>query len=127
MRVQPVPQIIPEPRNKEELLEWIQNVLLKILKTELSQVRQTMNNLGVENLNWKLLSAQTFTLADTEYSFTHNLGRVPLTVLPFITTDLGGVGANLHTTIYKGPTAWTKALVYLKSTRAAVNADLLIL
>jgi len=126
-RVSPVPQLIPEPRTKEELVEWIQNLLLKILRTELSQIRQTINNLHLENMNWRLLSAQTFTLADTEYSFTHDLGRIPSTVLPFITTDLGGVGANLHTTIYKGPTAWTASLVYLKSTRAAVNADLLII
>lgn len=127
MRIQPIPQLIPNPRTKEELLEWIQTILLKILKNELSQIRQTFSSLGLENLNWRLLSAQAFTLADTEYAFTHDLGAVPSTVLPFITTDLGGVGANLHTTIYKGTTAWTASLVYLKSTRAAVNADLLVI
>jgi hypothetical protein len=78
--------------------------------------------LTLDNVDAKLIAGATFTLANTEYSFTHNLGRVPSIALPLITTNLAAVAA----TIYKGPTAWTTSLIYLKSTLAAVNADILV-
>lgn len=130
MKIPLIPQPIAEPKTREELVEWAQTVLLKVLRTELSQIRQAMGALGLENMNWKLATGIAFPNADTDVSVTHDLDFVPNIALPFFTADLEDVfGANSHTAIYKGTTSWTKSTISLRCTRGNVSltADILIM
>ncbi len=126
-----VPQPIPAPQTQEELIEWAQSVLLKTLRVELTQLRQAINNLALENMDWKLVEDVGFITADSDVTVTHNLGRVPVFAIPFIKEDLGAIGAGSHTTIYKGTGAWTATTLTLQSTRGltspGIQADILVL
>lgn len=56
--------------------------------------------------------------ANTEFSVTHDLGRVPVGYIL--------VKSDKSANIYDGPTAWTTSLIYLKADQASVAYRLLI-
>jgi len=56
--------------------------------------------------------------ANTEFSVTHTLGRIPVTF--FGHTDNGGV-------LYKSTTAWSKTAIFLKCTTASANYQVVVI
>lgn len=71
-----------------------------------------------DNLESVELTATAHATPDTEFSVAHTLGRVPTR---FIVTDIdeGGV-------VYKGTTAWTSSLIYLKCTTGGTSIKVLV-
>lgn len=71
-----------------------------------------------DNLESQELTATAHAVADTEFSVAHTLGRVPTR---FVVTDIdeGGV-------VYKGTTAWTSSLIYLKCSTGGTAIKVLI-
>ena len=60
-----------------------------------------------------------FVAADTDTSFSHDLGRTPLAVFPILPDTVTAI-------VYKGTVAWTSTTISLKSTVANVGATVLI-
>jgi hypothetical protein len=72
-----------------------------------------------DNIDAAVASYQSNAVADTEDAVAHTLGRVPQY---FVAVDL-----DKGAVIYRGPTAFTKTTVYLKSTVANTAVKVLLL
>lgn len=80
----------------------------------------TMSNSDPSNNidNWKA-TGTTPNAPNTEFSITHGMARVPLT--------LGGWDTNNGGTLYRSSTAWTKTQVFLKCTTANAVYNLILI
>jgi len=95
-------------------------MLLNSLKEHSNNLLRILNN-GIkfeDQLDSKEKTQTDTGAADTEFSITHELGRVPVGYL-VKKIDKGGV-------IYESGTAWTSETIYLKSTIANCNVTLYI-
>jgi hypothetical protein len=80
----------------------------------------TMTNKDQEqNIECWKASGTTPATANTEFSVTHGLGRIPLTLAGWDTNN-GGV-------IYRSTTAWTKTAVFLKCTTASAAYNIVLI
>ena len=78
-----------------------------------------MNNTDQDtNLSvWKHAGTSPGT-ANTNFTLTHTLGRIPITIVG----QDGSNGGNL----YRGTTAWTKSTITLKCTTASMVYNLIV-
>lgn len=106
--------LLPDTRNRYEsnldfeLRKWIR------------KVAELLNG-GIkfdDNFNAEIASVADTGVADTEFSYTHSLKRVPAGFI-VINISKGGV-------VYDSGTAWTATTIYLKCTQASTVVKLLI-
>lgn len=86
-----------------------------------NQINQADYTAMSEHLG-QVMSKATGVAADTEFTVTHGLGRVPSQVELLVAE---AQGAN-NVVIYPSGTAWTKTTVYLKASAATVTVKLRI-
>lgn len=72
-----------------------------------------------ENVSGEFLTVTTNATPDTETSFSHTLGAVPVGYI-VLSKDKAGV-------IYDGTTSWTSSAIYLRSNVASVTAKVFLL
>lgn len=109
MRAQPT--ILGDPRRPTDITRWNER-LARVLNGNVS-FGSTMDNADQDkNMScWK--ASGTTPGAGVEFSITHSLGRVPLTIV--------GQDTSNGAVLYRGATPWTATTVYLKSTIGAAN------
>lgn len=94
--------------------------LMQLLEEVFTNLSNLFNRgLGfTDNFDAQEVTATAHVTPDTEFSVAHTLGRVPTR---FIVTDIdeGGV-------VYKGTTAWTSGLIYLKCTTGGTAIKVLL-
>lgn len=76
------------------------------------------NNEADRNIQCSKAQGTTPSTANTEFSVTHNLGRIPVTFFGHV---------NQSGTLYKSTTAWTKTTIYLKCSAASASYSLVII
>lgn len=103
-----------EPMGIDKHLQTVSKVLSNI------SFGSDMNNKSLDrNVNCWKASGVAPGAANTEFTITHGLGRIPLT--------LGGYDTNNGGVIYRSATAWTKTQVFLKCTVASSAYNLVII
>lgn len=102
------------PRN---LGRWSER-LARVLNGNVSYGSTMLNTDGDRNLNiWKA-TGTTPGSANTDFTITHSLGRIPITIVGQ-DTDNGGL-------LYRGSVAWSKTTVTLKCTTASANFNVVL-
>lgn len=122
-KVAPVlePPGVDPPTNKEQVLEWIINSLLPYLTEEFREHRFLLNNLTRLNMSaFYATSLTTHAVADTEFSITHNLNRIPEIVIWNVDTT----AAMIYDSNRAG---WTKTALTLKCNQGSVGLTVLVL
>lgn len=84
------------------------------------------NGLALTDLRCELLSASSFTLADTEYSFAHNLARVPTGYLVVAQKKAGSIRGYSDGSADNQGTAWTSTAITLVSSTASQTALIIV-
>lgn len=79
----------------------------------------TATNTGQDQNIERWLATGTTDGADTEFSITHQLGRIPIGII-VIRTNKAGV-------FYDSGTTWTKTTIFLKCNTATVTFTLLVI
>jgi hypothetical protein len=103
-----------QPRN---IGRWVERNA-RVLARNVSFGSTMSNTDGDVNIsNWKA-TGTTPGAANTNFTVTHNLGRVPITIAGQ-DTDNGGL-------IYRGSVAWTKTTVTLKCTTASAAYNVIL-
>ena len=90
----------------------------RVLNGQVSFGATLKNNELDRNIFCSKASGTTPGVANTEFSVTHGLKRIPITF--FGHTDNGGV-------LYKSTTAWSSTTIFLKCTTATANYATVIL
>ena len=111
------PTCLGDPKDPKNLARHSER-LAKVLNGNVSY-GGTMSNADTDqNLNiWKA-SGTTPGTANTEFSVSHSLNRIPITIVGQ-DTDNGGL-------LYRGTTPWTNTTVYLRCTQASSVYNLVI-
>lgn len=105
------PNSVNYPNNPGQIKYNIEQVS-KVLSGNVSFGQTTSNTEQGRNINGWAATGTSPGVANTEFSITHGLGRIPIGFLVMQT----GVAAH----IYKGTTAWTATTIYLKADQANV-------
>lgn len=103
------------PRATWPLTEKVWTKLVQIVN---GQIGFGSPSVGADNLDLVWLSTTTPAVADTEFTLTHNLGRVP-SGYTIMSIDKAGI-------VYKGTTAWTTTQLSLKCNQASAAAVIIV-
>lgn len=115
MKVQRTIQGIPTPQN---MVRW-NEIISRAMSGNVS-FGSTMGNTDADqNLSvWKAAGTSPAT-ANTDFTLTHSLGRVPITIV--------GQDTNNGGLLYRSPvTAWTKTTVTLRCTTVSAAYNLVL-
>lgn len=102
----------------DNLVDWLQRHG-RVLDGNVSFGQTNVNKTNRDrNIDSFMANGATPGVANTEFSVTHSLGRIPITF--FGHTDNGGV-------LYKSTTAWSKTAVFLKCTTVTANYQVVLI
>lgn len=107
------------PPEKESLTDWLKDIVLRLRMMVDNGHLGFGDGTSTDNIFGTFVTYVSNAAPNTEDTITHNLGFVPIGYL-VMSLDKGAV-------IYKGTTAWTTSLMYLKSNTATTTALLFIL
>jgi hypothetical protein len=96
-------------------LSWLWEEIARVINGNLSLGNPTD---GPDNIDGAWATTTTPGVADTEFALTHNLQRVPIGWLT-VSIDKAAI-------IYDGGTAWTTAVINLKSNVATVALTIFV-
>lgn len=102
-----------DPVNRDDLTLALNNIWEQIVRAVNGKIWFGSVANGPDNIDGTTLEQADTGAANTAFSLTHNLGRIPV---GFIV-----VYADLATSIYDGGVAWTSTTISLKSSTANVH------